>query len=426
MNSVVIIGGGLVGAATALALHKAGIKSAMYDQVNPMEVVMRGDALEFGESGGAVMIQAGGLRVLRTLGLLDECLANGLSSPYVTWAKIDGSSEIIGDMRIWNKKAGETDTRLLTPLHILRSKILIQACHRVGIKTHVGKKLVGVTQDENSVTATFADGTTATSDLLIGADGIHSATRRNVFGENLTAKFTGETGYIGVVNIKEHNITIKETDDVAFYIDRDHKYFVAVFKVSPEIAAVRVSTFEDPEEEDQSYRPFNDLPKHAGRLADLMQSWGVAPNVVKMMRCAFRISAASIYDLPDLESYNKDRVILIGDAAHGMVPNAGIGLLTGLEDVGTLLPILRHYPDGNDWKKALAMYSKVRVARGTAAANQARNMRAKGMAASVFGGGLNHFVFRLVVAGGNNGLFTLYTLFDCEEEVSKLIEEESK
>ncbi|ORY38229.1 FAD/NAD(P)-binding domain-containing protein [Rhizoclosmatium globosum] len=337
--SVIIVGSGLVGAATALALHQVGVKSTMYDQVNPMEVIMRGDAIEFGESGGAVSIQAGGLRVLRTLGLLEECFAAGTPLPYVTWAKIDGSKPIVGDSKVGNKKAGETDPALQVPLQILRSTlhtILMRACHKVGIKTLVGKKLLDVKQEDDTVTATFADGTTATGNLLIGADGIHSTTRRKVFGEDLVAKYMGEMGHIGVVNIKEHNITIKETEKTAFFIDRDKKYLAATFQVSDDIAAVNITTFGDAESQDQSYRPVTDLPKHAGRLADLLKSLGTPPHLEQMMRCSFRLSSYGIYDLPDLESYHKGRVILIGDAAHGMVPSAGIGLLTGLEDVGTL------------------------------------------------------------------------------------------
>ncbi|KAJ3080645.1 hypothetical protein HDU99_007823 [Rhizoclosmatium hyalinum] len=338
MPFVIVIGSGLVGAVTGLALHQAGIQCSLYDQVNPVDGTSEDKAVDFGASGGAVAIQAGGLRVLRTLGLLDECLAAGIALPYCTWAKIDGSSPVVADARIWNKTAGETDAKLLAPLHILRSslhRVLMKACHKAGIKIIVDKKLADVMQDDSSVTAYFADGTTVTADLLIGADGIHSLTRRKVFGESIKANFTGEMGHIGVVNIKEHGITFKEAEELAFYIDRDRKLFVANFKVSEDIAAVRVSTFDDPEDEDQSYRPVSDLPKHAGRLADLLHT-------------------------------------------------------------------------------------------GTAAANQARSMRAKGMAASIFGGSLNHFVFRLVVSAANASLFTLYTVFDCEEEVTKAIEEESK
>ncbi|ORY38238.1 FAD/NAD(P)-binding domain-containing protein [Rhizoclosmatium globosum] len=370
MPKVVIIGGGLVGAATALGLHQIGIQSTVYDQVNPVEAVVDGRAIEFGDSGGAVLIQAGGLRVLRTLGLLDECLAAGQSSSFVSWHKIDGSAQIVGNTKAWNQKAGETDPKLLAPLQILRSTlhtILIKACHRVGIKTLVNKKLVDVKQDDSSVTAFFADGSTATGDILIGADGIHSATRHKVFGEHLNATFTSSIGHIGVVNIKEHGITIKETEECSFFVDRDKKLFVAVFKSSADTAAINVSTFDEVtvEGDDQSasYRPYTDLPKHAGHLADVLKSWGVPPHLEKMMRHSHRLSSYSVYDLPDMDSYRKGRVILIGDAAHGMVPSAGLGLLTGLEDVGTLVALFRNLPEEKDLNRVLELYSDIRVAR---------------------------------------------------------------
>ncbi|ORY38235.1 hypothetical protein BCR33DRAFT_435007 [Rhizoclosmatium globosum] len=202
-----------------------------------MEVVMRGEAIEFGETGGSVMIQASGLAVLRSLGLVEECFRHGQSSPYICWSKINGSEPIV--LNVTNKKADEHDLRMQAPLQILRSKlhtILMHACHKVGIKTLVGKKLVDVKQDGAFVTATFADGSTATADLLIGADGIHSITRRKVFGEHLTANFVGETGHIGVVNVKDHNIVLKDTDACAFFVDRDKKYMVGTYRVSEILA----------------------------------------------------------------------------------------------------------------------------------------------------------------------------------------------
>ncbi|KAJ3292616.1 hypothetical protein HDU79_001220 [Rhizoclosmatium sp. JEL0117] len=201
--------------------------------------------------------------------------------------------------------------------------IMMQACNRTGIRCFTGKKFLCYSEMESGVTVEFEDGTTATGDFLVGADGIHSATRRAIFGDSSKAEFTGAIGHIGVVRTKEHNITLKET--CAFYLEREKKQTTWTIKISDDLAAVQVMTFNDPKpSEGNDYRPVaDDLPKESSRLADMMAEWGVPKQVEEMMRRSFRISPAAIYDLPDLSTYHKGRVILIGDSAHGTVPNGG-------------------------------------------------------------------------------------------------------
>ncbi|ORY45504.1 FAD/NAD(P)-binding domain-containing protein [Rhizoclosmatium globosum] len=312
----VIIGSGLVGAATALALKQVGIEATLYDQVDLFQAAIAAKgapvAVEFGESGGSVLIASIGLRVLRTLGLLDEVMASSYPSPTTNWFKIDGSSPITLNASKVAKDCGENEEVFQTSVQILRSKlhsIMMQACNRAGIRCFTGKKFVCYSEMESGVTVEFEDGTTAAGDFLVGADGIHSATRRAIFGDSSKAEFTGAIGHIGVVRTKEHNITLKET--CAFYLEREKKQTAWTFKISDDLAAVQVMTFNDPKpSEGNDYRPVADLPKESSRLADMMAEWGVPKHVEEMMRRSFRISPAAIYDLPDLSTYHKGRVIL--------------------------------------------------------------------------------------------------------------------
>ncbi|KAJ3077366.1 hypothetical protein HDU98_000016 [Podochytrium sp. JEL0797] len=431
---VVIAGAGLAGAATALGLRQVGIECAMYDQVDLSEAIKRAnggalEAIDFGDSGGTVMLLSSALRVLKALGVLDEVFRNALKAPHTQWFTIAGTRPI--DLYSTNAHAysGETDPALQCPVQIMRSKlhdILVKASYKAGAQTFVGKKLVKIVEKESEVTAKFADGTSAKGDLLIGADGIHSATRRQLFGQDLKATFTGVIGYIGVVNLQEHNIQLKE--HCAFYVDRDKRQLVCTFKASEQDAAIQVMTFHDrdPEEStDDAYRPYADLPKHSARLADLIGDWGVPQLLVTMMRKAHRISPAAIFDLPDLDAYHKGRVLLIGDSAHGMVPNAGLGLGTGLEDVGTLLELFKQLPNEADWPKVLNLYSKIRVPYATANSKRSRDMADQYYKVTALGNGFGHFLLRVGIFAFNRNFLKFGEVLDCPSLVAKAIAAEA-
>ncbi|KAJ3073655.1 hypothetical protein HDU98_000997 [Podochytrium sp. JEL0797] len=442
---VVIAGAGLVGAATAIALRQVGHECTLYDQVHFVQTAnAANEPVDFGESGGTVLVGTTGLRVLKSLGVLAEVLANSLPSPLIKWFKIDGSCPISIDTIKLAIHSGVTDPSIQCTVHILRSTvgspysfpilglkferirqlhdILIKAAFKYGAQTIVGKKLIGVVETESSVSAHFTDGTSASGDLLIGADGIHSTTRRKVFGAHLKAQYTGVIGYIGVTNLRKHNVRLN--DPCAFYVDRKSKHMVCVYKVSDEIGAIQAMTFNDPdpeESQDDTYRPYNDLPKHSARLADFLENWGVPAHLVEMMRNAYRISPSSIYELPDLHTYHKGRILLIGDAAHGMVPNAGLGLLAGLEDVWTLLELFKQLPKHVKLSRVLELYSKIRVPKAAEKAQRSRKMADRTFKKSIFGSGFSHFVMRVGVFAFNSNLVKFSKVFDAPKAVKNAI-----
>ncbi|KAJ3060922.1 hypothetical protein HDU98_003135 [Podochytrium sp. JEL0797] len=423
---VVIAGAGLVGAATAIALRQAGHECTLYDRVHLTQTANgANEAVDFGEVGGAVLLNTSCLRLLKTLGVLGEVLANSVATPIVRMFNMDGSRPISIDHIRLTIHGGDKDQSTQRTVHILRSTlhgILIKAAFNAGVQTIVGKKLIGVVQTESTVTARFTDGTSASGDLLIGADGIHSATRQAVFGVTLKAQYTGVIGYIGVVNLKQHNIDLDVRCGI--FLDRRDKHMVCVFKVSEEMGVVQVWTFSDlnPEEpQDDSYRPYNDLPKHSARLADFMENWGAPANLVEMMRKASRITPVSIYDLPDLDAYHKGRVLLIGDAAHGMVPHAGLGLATGLEDVGFLMELLKRLPKASDLFKVLELFSRLCIPRGTETSRFSRFFAAQYYAKSRLGAGFSHFLLRVCVFALNHKLMKFPRVVNCSEQVSRAI-----
>ncbi|KAI8621234.1 hypothetical protein BC830DRAFT_1095345 [Chytriomyces sp. MP71] len=402
---VIIIGTGLVGAALAIALKKAGHEPTLYDKFDLAGAAVTAQAnsepliFQFGDTGGHVMIQSNGLRVLKSLGVLDEIRRLGLSSGSAETSYMDGS----GAARA-NLFGVKEDEDVKVPVQILRSmlhSILVRECHRAGVKTFTGKRLVQVQATETRVTAVFDDGTTAVGDLLVGADGIHSATRRLLFGEDVAARFSGLVGFIGTVDLGVHNIKLHHP--TTFHIDRVKRREVVVFKVAEDKAAWRVTEYADPDPEaTDNWRPYSNLPKNAERLAGLTESWGLPAEFVACIRNSNRITPVSMYDLPNVASYHKGRTLLVGDAAHGMLPNFGSGLSVGLEDVGTLYELFTQFSEGEVFK-ILDAYNAIRVPRAHGIANRSRGIASTVYADSQFGASVNHFKMRIFYYLLNHG-----------------------
>ncbi|KAJ3389279.1 hypothetical protein HDU84_008917 [Entophlyctis sp. JEL0112] len=422
---ILIIGSGLVGFAAAIAFQKQGHQCVLFDKLNPVQVLSRGGDgfIQFGDIGGSVALASNSLRLLRDLGVLDEVLANSSPSRLVHYHKIDGSSPIVLELELVGSRL-EDDKTFQCAQQIMRSKlhnILARAAQKAGATIYVDKYFVKLEQSEDSVRAEFKDGTVVEGDLLIGADGMHSPVRMQLFGDSCKAKFSGTIGYIGVVNYKEHGIQFDET--IAFYIDRAKKRVITVFRVTDEIATLQASVINSVADENEEYRSYADLPAHAQRLADTLEEWGVPAKVSTMMRKAFRISPANLYELPDLAAYHKGRVVLVGDSAHGMLPNAGLGLGTGLDDVGTLAELFRQLPDTTATtaalQRTLRLYSEIRAPRAAKNAAFSRTMADQNYS-TLFGANGSHFVHRLFVNAMNADWFRPYKAPEVYSQVVEL------
>ncbi|WP_218671476.1 NAD(P)/FAD-dependent oxidoreductase [Microbispora sp. GKU 823] len=154
-NKALIIGGGIAGPVTAMALQRAGIDSEVFE------------AYDRGADGvGAFLTLAvNGLEALRLLDLHDLVCDLGMDSPVMEMLNARG--KLLATTR--------------QPSRTLRRADLYQALRdeavRRGVRIHYGRRLVDASATSNGVRAVFADGSEAEGDLLVGADGLRSRTR---------------------------------------------------------------------------------------------------------------------------------------------------------------------------------------------------------------------------------------------------------
>ncbi|MFC7543072.1 FAD-dependent monooxygenase [Siccirubricoccus deserti] len=175
---VIIIGGGIGGLTTALALHAAGIEAAVYEAsatVRPL--------------GVGINLQPHAVRELTELGLGDALAETGIATQELVYANRFGQV-------IWREdrglKAGYRWPQYSIHRGRLQTLLWEAAQTRLGAaRVQTGKRLAGFIQDEGGVTARFADGGTATADLLIAADGIHSVVRRHFAPDEGPPKWNG-------------------------------------------------------------------------------------------------------------------------------------------------------------------------------------------------------------------------------------------
>ncbi|KAJ3073704.1 hypothetical protein HDU99_001860, partial [Rhizoclosmatium hyalinum] len=407
-----IIGSGLAGAVTAIALKRQGFEPTLYDKVDPIESLKESIrkaepvSIQFGEVGGGLSILGNGVKGLTHLGLksvIDQ-VQNEDPLQEMNFLLLDGSDRVPRK----TQKKGDVQS-----IQVLRSKLhyaLMKAVTAAGIKAFAGKKIKTLVQSDNDVTVEFEDGTKTVSDYVVGADGIHSPTRKLIFPDAPKPECFG-VGYVGACD----RGTLRDGTVVDFdyhggvYSDPLNKRLIFGARCGENEGAFMVCDLSPvkPLDSADDWRPYNDLPKESAQLADLAASWGAPPNLVICLRHAKRISPANLYDLPDIHEFHKGRVILVGDAAHGTIPLYGQGLNQAIEDAGVLADLMGHFQD--DYKKAFELYDKIRIPRTHLCAAEARKTGVRMKASTKFEMKFGRFMMKLV--------FNILNYFNLDDEI---------
>lgn len=335
MARTLVIGGGIAGTAAALGLQKAGHEVALFE-AHPDTAEDIGAFLTLATNGMRALAQLDATDAVTTIGFpLTSLRLLDRTGTEVTRAPLAGADDPA--LRYRCLRRGE-----------LNAALQAEAARR-GMAVVHGARLVSVEDGPDDVTAHFADGSTATGDLLIGADGLNSAVRGHVAALAAQPRYAGQRVFYGYTDG-----TPATEDTGAMTMVRGSKSAFG-YAVSPEGETywfARIAGDPLP-----AGRPAHRAP--GGRREELLlllrEDAGPAGDIVAAG--ADRMMVVNAAEMPLGTPWHVGRVLLIGDAAHAASPATGQGASMALEDAVVLAKALRDTPDP---RTAFAVYERHR------------------------------------------------------------------
>jgi 2-polyprenyl-6-methoxyphenol hydroxylase-like FAD-dependent oxidoreductase len=338
---VLIIGGGIAGPALALFLKRAGLESAVFEAYPEQAGI-----------GGGLALAPNGMHVLDSLGLVDQIGDRG-SQVDEYWFRNDRGQTLA---RFANASAARYGQPMVGMARATLAEVLADALHREGVPFYQQKRLTGIEQDTSGVTAYFEDGDSASGDLLVGADGVRSATRRLALADAAEPQYTGLTGVGGFVPDAEvPGLSDRDRSTMTFTFGGD-----GFFGIGPGGSGQTMWWTNLPRAEPLSRSEMLEAPTEAVRQELLARFGSYHQPVADLIRASETIIQLNIFDIPSLPVWHAGRVLVIGDAAHAVSPNAGQGASLALEDA---MYLGRLFCDSRDFESVFAAFERDRKPR---------------------------------------------------------------
>jgi FAD-dependent urate hydroxylase len=337
MTKAVIIGGGIAGPVAAMALQRSGIESTIYESRKPDET-----------AGGAFLtVAVNGLDALRAIEAQHRVLETGFASRSIELRS--GTGKRLGEIPIGGALSDGTTTLTMRRADLYQA-LLGEAWDR-GIPIEHGKRLVGaMVMPGGGIVARFEDGTEVAGDLLIGADGIYSRTRRIIDPNAPGPRYTGLGNIGGFTRVP----TI--TGEPGNYIMTFGKRAFFGYTLSPSGEVWWFANPPAPAELTRAELKSLDRERWRARLMALFAD-DAGPAVEIIRSTDGLLIGANQHDMPRVRHWWRGPMIVIGDAAHAASPTSGQGASLAIEDAVTLAQCLRDLPDT---RSAFVGYEQIR------------------------------------------------------------------
>jgi salicylate hydroxylase len=325
---IAIVGAGYGGAAAAKALSLLGADVTVYEQASQIR-----------EVGAGIGLRPATMERFRQWGTFDAIAK--VSSPSDYFEILTATDQpIMKDS--WPVSGDETQTYLIHRGDFIEALLSVLPEGMV----RLGHKLESIEDRGTTSVLTFANGVTAEADLVIGADGIKSVVRQQLFSDKGPV-FSGEHAYRAVISLDDAEGMIND-DNLRMYIGRGTKVYLLPLRhrnqISFDITALNPDSTWAPEV----------------TVEDMVATvQGFDERIVNMTRglALDTVSIRAVYDIDPVDNWHTDSVALLGDAAHSMLHHQGQGANSAIEDAGAIADALAQ---ADSVKEALALYQATR------------------------------------------------------------------
>ncbi|PSK88075.1 2-polyprenyl-6-methoxyphenol hydroxylase-like FAD-dependent oxidoreductase [Murinocardiopsis flavida] len=335
MVDVLVVGGGIAGTAAALALRKAGADVAVHE-AHP----------DSGDDIGAFLTLAGnGMTALAQFGADAEVARHGFALTAMRVSDAGGAELATSPLG----HPGDPLSRYRCLRRAALCRALRTEARRQGIPVHQGRRLSTAVERADGVTAAFADGSTATADLLVGADGLGSAVRPLIDPATVPRRYAGQNVFYGYATRADPP---HEPERIEMIRGSGSSFGYAV---SPEGETSWFARLPGPELSAAAIG--GAAPGHWRRHLLEALAADATPAAAIVAATDGPAMVTNAYDLPVGGVWHTRRMVVIGDAAHAASPATGQGASMALEDAVVLAKALR---DADGTAAALAAYDRRR------------------------------------------------------------------
>jgi salicylate hydroxylase len=352
LNKVVVVGGGIGGLVTTLALLKHGMDVDVYEQ-----------STQLGEVGAGIQISPNGTRVLLALGLeepLRRIAVSPLRKEIRHWRT--------GNTWNWYNLGAASDQRYGAP-HVLLHRgdlhgMLVDAVRRLKPDAiHLGTRCVDIIRAEGHVDVRFATGETVRAAYVIGADGIHSKIRERLFGPS-RPEFTGCVAWRAVVPMQRLPAGAATMVSTNWLGPRGHMLHYPI-RGGELLNLLAIVERDDWQVESWTVKGTTE------ELANDFPGWhSDVQAIIRNIDTPFKWALMVRGPMPQ---WSEGRVTLLGDACHPTLPFLGQGGVMAIEDSYVIAACLKkHFKDPAN---AMARYEEIRRERTSAVVRKSHENR---------------------------------------------------